>query len=132
MKKISIKPSSIAIAFYLLLLATWILVLVSAGKDYWYTGLAPWYGLGLVFLIAGTRYRVKGNNLVIRNPFERKEIPLDAIEEVVEIRNPIWKRMITGFPLYSLKVSHQEQYTLIHANDSETVQSLLSSVTPAA
>lgn len=130
MKRFSIRPSLLAVAFYLLLMALWVLVLLNAGKDYWYAGLAPWYGLGLIFLIGGTRYRIKEKELVVRNPFEKRIIPLAEIDSVEEIHNPLWKRMITGFPPYSLRLTYAEQQTLIHANRPETLQSLLASFNP--
>lgn len=130
MKRFSIRPSLVALVFYLLLLAVWVFAIIVAGKDYWYTGLAPWYGLGLIFLIGGTRYRIREKELVVRNPFEKRVIPLAAIDHVEEIHNPFWKRMITGFPPYSLRLSYEEQQMLIHANKPETVQSLMASVNP--
>ena len=130
MKRFSIRPSLVAIVFYLLLLVAWFYILMHVGKDYWYAGLAPWYGLGLIFLLAGTRYKLRDDILVVRNPFERKVIPLASIEHVEEIHNPLWKRMITGFPPYSLRLTYAEQQTLIHANTPETIHSLRSKVNP--
>jgi hypothetical protein len=130
MKRYSIQPSFLAVVFYLLLLVLWVLVLLNAGRDYWYAGLAPWYGLGLVFLLAGTHYRIREKELIVRNPFEKRVILLTSIDHVEEIHNPFWKRMITGFPPYSLKLTYQEQQTLIHANRPEVIKALLASMNP--
>lgn len=132
MKRYSIQPSFLAVVFYLLLLVLWVLVLLNAGRDYWYAGLAPWYGLGLVFLLAGTHYRIREKELIVRNPFEKRVILLTSIDHVEEIHNPFWKRMITGFPPYSLRLTYAEQQTLIHAKRPETLQSLLASFNPVA
>ena len=131
MKKFSAQPSLLAVAFYLILMSLWILAVSYAGKDYWYTGLAPWYGLGLIFLISGSRYKVGSGELIVKNPFERKAIPLSSIEEVKEIHNPLWKRVLTGFPAFSLRVTHDQQSTLLHTNKQDDLQSLLASVNNA-
>lgn len=132
MKSVRIRPSVLAIAFYLILMAIWVFAVSDGGKDYWYTGLAPWYGLGLVFLIARTRYKVDKNTLVVRNPFEKRVIKLDSIQQIEEISNPVWKRMLTGFPAYSIRLTHAEQRTLVHANRPETLKAMLSGVKIAA
>jgi hypothetical protein len=130
MQRFSIRPSLLSVVFYLLLLTAWVFVIIVGGKDYWYAGLAPWYGLGLILLIKGTRYRIKEKELVVRNPFEKRIIPLTAINRVEEIHNPFWKRMFTGFPPYSIRLTYEEQQTLIHANKPETMRSLLASFRP--
>ncbi len=124
MRIYSAKPSVSAIVFYFLLLIVWIIALLSQGKDFWYAGLAPWYGLGLIFLISGTRYRIDGRQLVVKNPFERKAIPLNSISGSEEIKNPLWKRILTGIPEYSLRVSHNQQHTMLHSDKHEALISM--------
>ena len=131
MKKFQAKPSLISIIFYLLLLGLWLVVVVTAGKDYWYAGLAPWYGMGLILLISGTRYRIEHGSLIVRNPFERRQIPLERIEKVEEVRNPLWKRALTGFPAFSLRVTHDEGQALLHAHQADVLREMMASVYPS-
>lgn len=131
MRKFSARPSISAIIFYLFLLVLWVIILVNAGKDYWYTGLAPWYGLGLIFLISGSHYRIERDQIIVRNPFERKSIPLNAIDNIEEIRNPLWKRTLTGFPAFSIRITHNQQQTLLHTNNQEVLHSMMASVNPS-
>lgn len=130
MRKFSAKPSVAAIVFYLILLVLWIVALTNSGKDFWYAGLAPWYGLGLIFLISGTRYRIDTDRLIVQNPFEKKSIPLSSINQIEEINNPLWKRVLTGFPAFSLRITHNEQQTLLHTNKKDVLHSMMASVNP--
>ena len=130
MRKFNVKPSGVAIVFYLILLALWVFALFSEGMDYWYAGLAPWYGLGLFLLIRGTKYRIDSNLLIVRNPMEKKAIPLNSIDSIEKITNPLWKRIVTGFPEFSLRISHNQQQTLLHTNRQDVLQSIIASVNP--
>ncbi|MDZ7845432.1 MAG: PH domain-containing protein [Owenweeksia sp.] len=98
----------------------------------WYLGFAPWYGFGLIFLVRGTRYQIYKEKLLVKNPFERKQVPLHSIHQVEGIKNPLWKRCVLGVPSHSLKVAYQQQEELmLHPAKPKELQRLLQEKTSA-